>query len=207
MRLTELRSDGCTAIVAVRRRIEGKRRLAKVLGVPERLALVRRMLARVLAVLQTADSVARVVVVSPERDEIPSHIPVLADPGNDQNFAVAHAHQLLRDLGCREFLILPADLPTLSPAEVDQFVALGRRQGFALAVDSTGHGSNGIYLRGSTDFEFHFGSDSASAHRRAARCRGWSVPATRIAGFMYDVDLPRDLARLDVHGIRKAVTG
>ena len=187
---------GCCALVAIKRRADGKARLAGVLPPAERLGLVRAMLAHVLDALAGAQTVRHIVVVSPERDDVPAHIPVLADRGAGLNVALAEARAALLEFGARAILVLPADLPRLTSTEIDHFVRAGRR-GFALAPDASGAGTNALYLRGAAPFEFRFGADSRRLHLLEARRRGYTPRVCRSPGLCMDVDAPADLAALD----------
>ncbi len=94
------------------------------------------------AVMSTAAAGARtvnqVIVISPERDRVPAEIPVLADTGESLNDALMQAHAVLREFGCHEVVVLPADLPKISSAEIDALVKAGRAGGFAIAPDAAG---------------------------------------------------------------------
>jgi 2-phospho-L-lactate/phosphoenolpyruvate guanylyltransferase len=187
---------GCCALVAIKRRAACKGRLADALAPPQRLALVRAMLAHVLEALAGAQTVRQIVVVSPERDDVPAHIPVLADRGAGLNVALAEARAALLEFGARAVLVLPADLPRVTPAEIDRCVRAGRR-GFALAPDAGGSGTNALFLRGDVPFDFHFGADSKRLHLREAQRRGLTPRVFRSAGLRMDVDAPADLESLD----------
>ncbi len=187
---------GCCALVAIKRRADGKGRLADVLPPAVRVALVRAMLAHVLDALAGAQTVRQIVVVSPERDEVPAHIPVLADRGAGLNVALAEARAALLEFGARAILVLPADLPRVTSAEIDRCVRAGRR-GFVLAPDASGTGTNALYLRGAAPFDFHFGEDSRRLHLREAQRRGSAPRVFRSTGLCLDVDAPSDLTALD----------
>lgn len=188
--------SGCWALVAVKRRIEGKGRLAGVLPPAERVMLVRSMLRQVLKALEATPVIRHVVVVSPERDELPARIPVLADRGAGLNVALAEARAALLGFGARDLLVLPADLPRITPAAIGRFVRAGRC-GFAIAPDAGGTGSNGLYLRGNSDFQFHFGADSRRQHLAEAQRRGYASRVHLAPELGADVDVPADLAVLD----------
>jgi 2-phospho-L-lactate guanylyltransferase len=187
---------GCCALVAIKQRADSKGRLAGSLTPPQRLALVRAMLAHVLDVLAAAQTVRQVVVVSPERDEVPAHIPVLADRGAGLNVALSEARAALLEFGARAILVLPADLPRVTPVEIDRFVRAGRR-GFALAPDARGSGTNALFLKGDGPFDFHFGEGSRRLHLREAQLRGFTPRVLSLAGLRTDVDTPADLEALD----------
>jgi len=188
---------GACVLIAVKERALSKTRLAEALSPPERIELVRSMLAAVLSAAGSAQTVNQVVVISPERDCIPAEVPVLADTGESLNGALMHAHAMLRKFGCREVVILPADLPKISHAEIDALVRAGRAGGFAIASDSAGVGTNALCLVCTAPFRFQFGLDSRRLHLREAQRMGLRPQVVRLPGLEFDVDSPTDLNLLD----------
>jgi len=184
---------GCCALVAIKARAECKTRLAAELAADARIALVRSMLAHVLHALRAAQTVRQIIVLSPERDQVPADVPVLADRGVGLNEALVEARGALLELGARALLVLPADLPLVAPAEIDRLVRAGR-QGFALAPDARGTGTNALFLRGAQPFRFQFGPDSRRGHLAEAARAGLRPRVLRAPGLALDVDLPADLA-------------
>ena len=165
---TDQRRGACV-LIAIKRRIQCKSRLSGVLEPAARLQLVRSMLAAVLSAAREATTVREIIVVSPERDCVPVEIPVFGDKGDCLNSALIRAHQMLREFGCREVVILPADLSTVKAAEIDQLVRTGRRAGFAIAPDAAGTGTNALYLKSDRPFRFQFGANSQRLHLQEAR--------------------------------------
>jgi 2-phospho-L-lactate guanylyltransferase len=188
---------GACALVAVKERARCKTRLSEALGAVARIELVRSMLASVISAAAGATTVRQIIVVSPERDTVPADIPVLADTGECLNSALTQAHRMLRELGCRELVVLPADLPNIAAAEIDGLVLGARRGGFAIAPDATGTGTNALCLVSALPFEFQFGLDSAERHVQAARRMGLSPQVIRLPGLAFDVDSPGDLLLLN----------
>jgi 2-phospho-L-lactate/phosphoenolpyruvate guanylyltransferase len=194
----EASPPGCVALIAIKRRVQCKSRLNGVLGRPQRLWLVREMLAQVIAACRQATLVSQVAVLSPERDTVPADIAVLADAGNGLNAALLQAHGSLHQLGVREWLVLPADLPAASGADIDAMIAAGRESGCALASDAAGHGTNALYLRLPASFDYGFGIESLAAHRQAAARLGLAARVLQLPGLALDVDTPEDLFKLDM---------
>jgi 2-phospho-L-lactate guanylyltransferase len=155
------------------------------------------MLAAVLAAARTAQTVDQIIVITPERDSIPSEIPVLADTGECLNQALTQAHRMLRGFGCREVLMLPADLPMITAAEIDHVVYAGRNAGMAIAPDSVGTGTNALFLVSAQPFRFQFGQDSMQLHLQEAKRCGLDPQVIRLPGLEFDVDSPADLRRLE----------
>ena len=191
------RRRGACVLIAVKERARGKTRLAQALSSTGRIELVRSMLAAVLAAAASAQTVQQVIVISPERDEVPSEIPVLADTGESLNGALTQALAMLREFGCREVVVLPADLPKISGAEIDALVRAGRAGGFAIAPDTAGVGTNALCLVSPAPFHFQFGPDSQRLHLQEAQRRGLTPQVVRLPGLAFDVDSPGDLNLLD----------
>jgi 2-phospho-L-lactate/phosphoenolpyruvate guanylyltransferase len=141
--------------------------------------------------------VHQTIVVSPERDLVPAAIPVLADTGESLNIALAQAHRMLRDFGCHEVVVLPADLPQITGAEIDTLVRAGRDGGFSIAPDATGTGTNALCLVATQPFQFQFGPDSQRLHLQEAQRMGLTSQVVRLPGLAFDVDSPADLERLE----------
>jgi 2-phospho-L-lactate guanylyltransferase len=188
---------GACALIAIKQRVRCKTRLSETLAPAARLQLVRSMLAAVLSAAGAAPAVRQIVVVSPERDTVPADIPVIVDTGEDLNGALTAAHRMLLEFGCREVLILPADLPTITAADIDGLTHAGRIGGFAIAPDTAGSGTNALCLASAQPFSFQFGLDSRRLHLREAERMGLSPQVVRLPGLQFDVDSPADLSRLD----------
>jgi 2-phospho-L-lactate guanylyltransferase len=191
------RRRGACALIAIKERARCKTRLADVLAPPERIDLVRSMLTAVLAAAGNAQTVHQVIVISPERDTVPAEIPVLADTGESLNTALVQAHTLVREFGCHEIVVLPADLPLITSAEIDELVRAARAGGFAMATDAAGVGTNALCLMSTQPFRFQFGPDSRRLHLQEAQRLGSSPQVVHLAGLEFDVDSSADLELLD----------
>jgi len=187
------------ALIAIKERERCKTRLAESLSERARVELVRHMLASVLKATASAQTVHQTIVVSPARDQIPAEIPVLADTGESLNHALAQAHGMLREIGCREVIVLPADLPRITGAEIDTLVRAGRAGGFSIAPDASGTGTNALCLVSTQPFRFQFGPDSQRLHIQEAQRMGLSPQVIRLPGLAFDVDLPADLELMEEH--------
>jgi len=188
---------GACALIAIKERSRCKTRLSVTLAPAARLQLVRSMLAAVLSAAGGARTVGQIIVVSPERDAVPRDVAVLADSGEGLNSALMQAHRVLRKFGCTEVVILPADLPNVTAAEIDSLVRAGRRGGFAIAPDAAGVGTNALCLASPHPFRFQFGVDSRRLHLQQAERTGLSSEVIRLPGLEFDVDSPDDLNHLD----------
>ncbi|MBV9914287.1 MAG: 2-phospho-L-lactate guanylyltransferase [Sinobacteraceae bacterium] len=190
-------SDAICVLIAIKARARCKQRLAPILTPEARLQLARSMLAQVIAAGRAARAVQQVIVVSPERDDVPSDIPVFADTGDNLNSALQDARRMLLRLGCRQTVILPADLPQICASDIDTLIRQGRTGCCALVSDAAGRGTNALYLDTAEEFTFCFGLESRQRHLQEAARRRLTPQLVRLPGLEFDVDCPADLQRLE----------
>ena len=193
-------SDRVVAVVPVRSLRGGKTRLAGTLTPEAREALSRRMLRHVLGQAVASGTVDRVVVVSPDeealafaRDVHPSVVglsqPTTA-PG--LNSALDLGRAWAEADGARAMLVLFADLPRLTAADVRDLAGLAAP--VALAPDRHGTGTNALRLQFPQGgaFAFAFGVGSAALHLAEARRLGLDVVVHRAPGLSFDLDTADD---------------
>ena len=196
----DMRKAGCChaehvwTVIAVNARARCKTRLDAALGRKRRRQLARRMLSHVLEVAQSVPTIHTVLVVSPERDLIPSDVMVLRDPGVDLNAAFETGRRAALAAGAYGLLLLPADLPLLAGADLVQLLDAGRRAGVAIAPDRNGSGTNGLYvsLERGARIRFAFGPGSRERHEFAARACGLRAQTVASRGLQADIDTPAD---------------
>lgn len=193
-------SPRVTAIVPVRALHDGKTRLAGVLSLPRRAALVRSMLERVLAALQGAQRIERIVVVTPDEHlPLPNGVARIIDSASGLNAALELALKQL-DLPATRgaprkaaVLIVPADAPQVSSYDIDLLIKRAENLDVAVVPDRHSRGTNGLWLRLPSRIPLSFGVDSAEAHMHAARAAGLAAARIEVAGLSHDVDEPADL--------------
>lgn len=183
----------CWALIPIKTLSQGKGRLAGALLPAERQRLIRKMLDRVLAALTASRLVEGIAIVTPECRALARNVTLLPDHGAGLNGSIADAAHTLAARGATELLVLHGDLPLVSRAEIDELVTRGRRTGLALAPDRGRQGTNAIYLKPGTGFEFRFGAHSFASHQaEAARC-GLTPGVVELPGLAFDVDEAPDL--------------
>ena len=190
----------CWALVPIKARPECKGRLSGWLAPSARLDIVQEMVGRVLAALRDAPSIERIAVVTPEGDCLPPEVLVLDDPGHGLNAALDSGRRELIERGVDELVVLHADLPLVTAADIEQLVARGRRTGFALAPDTACSGTNGLFLAPPADFRFHFGVDSRRLHLEEGVRLGLAAELVRTRGLEFDLDRGEDLLQLRAQG-------
>ncbi len=184
---------------------EGKSRLASVLNPQERERLNRWLLRHVLRTVQEVPQVFRVMVIS--RDpavlraarEWGAH--TLQESGaTGLNETLTRATLVLEKRGLRRALVLPADLPRLTPEDVQEVIHglyrhpyAGQMPFMVIAPDRYHSGTNALLLDPVQDHEFAFGPGSFIKHIARARQQGRFVVVVERPGLAYDLDAPEDL--------------
>ncbi|MDO7843158.1 CofC family guanylyltransferase [Sphingomonas immobilis] len=178
------------AIVSIKRGPAVKSRLASALSPDARVALAEAMAAHVLATLRRAARIASVSVfsASPWPD---GSVGWEADHGEGLNRGL----QRIRDAAPNtNQVFLHADLPLLTPDDVDAFCAgTEEHGGLGLAPDRYGKGTNGVALVAFAPFTFDFGTDSLQRHVEAASGTPFLIHSP---GLSHDLDTVEELRML-----------
>lgn len=187
------------AVVPVKRLRFSKRRLAPLLSRAERIALARAMLQDVLAALRQAARLAGVLVVT--ADDAVAAIArgadarVLTDEKNAGiTPAVAAAARHLASAGVNTMLVIPADVPLITPQDIEAIVSTQRTlPGVTLVPAAYDGGTNALLCSPPDAVPFRFGEESFSSHQRAAQDLGIAPEVLRPARVGLDIDRPEDL--------------
>ncbi len=175
-----------TAIVPVKTLATAKGRLARFLAPAERRALVQAMLDDVLAALLAARNIARVGVVSADAAVLAQAaargVETLIDQHGDLNAALTAAT-----------LVLHADVPLVTPDEIEQLVAAGQAPPSAVLAPSRDGGTNALLSCPPLALPFRFGADSLAQHSAMARLHGIRLRQFHRPGLELDIDRPDDL--------------
>ncbi len=187
-------------IIPVKPLRRAKSRLARALKADQRAALARATFARTLDILASVDLIAGIVVVSSDltvqdiaraKNAIP-----LAETESGLNAAAAQACAWIAARGAAAVLIVPADLPLVTAADIESMIDLAREPAcVVLAPDRREEGTNALLLRPPHAIRPAFGLSSFEAHRAQAIEGGLPVHIYRSATIALDIDLPADLDR------------
>lgn len=186
-----------------------KSRLAEILPPDARRALVLEMLRRVLATLlpgrehhgtvapadiesvwiMSADPT--ILALTTELGARPLH-----DPTADLNAALEWARTVVTAAGADALLIIPADVPRITPADLAGLTAsLQAGSALVIAPDRAGHGTNALGLRLPSPLPFQFGPDSFAQHLETARRLGLTAQIYASPTLALDVDTPEDFTQ------------
>lgn len=199
-------SGPASIVIPIRSLSDGKTRLASVLDPDARAALTREMLDGVVRAALGTVSRADVVVISPDPDALadvgridPSIRLIAQDPERPGlNPALEQAARAVRLAGGSAVLILPADLPLISSADIDNL--LRRDAPVVIAPDRHGTGTNALMVRLDAfgdPFVFQFGEGSYGKHHDEAGRLGVDAMTAVSLGTSFDLDTPEDLQELE----------
>jgi 2-phospho-L-lactate guanylyltransferase len=187
------------AIVPVKPLRYGKSRLAEVLTPEERIDLNRRMLAHTLDTLTAIPEIEHVLVVS--RDQAALALAreygarTVQESGAPQlNVALARATIVARNYATQAVLIVPADLPLITPEDVR--LMLERAVNPPVVVVAPDHrrdGTNALLVCPTGLIEYQFGPASFQRHCALALQAGARLEICELPSLALDMDLPEDL--------------
>ena len=187
------------AIVPVKPLRRGKSRLAEVLTEDERADLNRRLLAHTLDTLKSIQEIEHVLVIS--RD--PAALALSRDHGARTvqengtphlNVALARATLVAKNYATRGVLIVPADLPMLTPEDVRLMLDKVKDPPVVVvAPDRRRQGTNALLVCPAGLIEYDFGPGSFQRHCKRAREAGARLEILELPSLALDMDLPEDL--------------
>jgi 2-phospho-L-lactate/phosphoenolpyruvate guanylyltransferase len=189
-------------LVPVKILADAKQRLSDILSPEERVALAQAMCEDVLQTLaswQNRTSMAVAVVTS---DSFVSGLAarfkfdVIADANSGETSAIEMATAVCKSRGARSTLVVPADIPLIDSAELQEIIESAPPDGTVLVPDAEGRGTNAALRSPGDLFPLRFGNDSFLPHLAAARATGLPCVILRLPGIARDIDQPQDLHQL-----------
>ena len=184
-------------LIPVKRLSEAKKRLSKVLTDRERRRIVVAMLWDVLRAVAESDSVDNIAVVGSDK-------PVkrmaeafgavfLEDPGGGLNETLTYGTDWCIQQGADGVLIIPSDLPLITPEDVDGVVSMGVDVRCVVVSPSHDMGTNALLRRPPNVISTMFGMRSVNTHIKAARKKRIPLYVYNSWRLSVDVDDPPDL--------------
>jgi 2-phospho-L-lactate guanylyltransferase len=193
-------TDRIVAIIPIGTLENAKSRLGGTLDAEERRDLVDTMIYRTVRAALGTPGIAETLVVSPDRDALEQATflgaRTLRQKGQGLNAGLREAREDAMAGGADAVVILPIDLPLVSPEALRQLIApldvVGERPLVVLAPDRHHRGTNGLLVAPPDAIELAFGGDSRAAHEACARDAG--ARYVELDGPLgLDLDTPDDL--------------
>ncbi|MCA2000379.1 MAG: 2-phospho-L-lactate guanylyltransferase [Chloroflexi bacterium] len=187
------------AIVPVKPLRRGKSRLAGALTEDERTALNQSLLERTIKALSELKELDQILVVS--RD--PQALTIARNQGAKTvqedgqphlNTALKRATVIAQVHSTRGVLVLPADLPLLTPDDVRVLIDKAVKPPVVvIAPDRHGKGTNALLMVPPGQIEYDFGEGSFQRHCERAKKSGARLEIVELPSLGLDLDLPEDL--------------
>ncbi len=186
------------AIVPIKPLRRGKSRLSKILSEKERSQLNHYLFIHTLEVLKQVDAISDILVVSRDSNVLTESrdlgIRTVTENGTPElNHALRRASLFSMAFSTEGVLIVPADLPLLTPEDVVDF--LNHRTSppmTVIAPDRRRQGTNMLLLDPADLLNFSFGQDSFNTHCALANSRGADVFVVENEHIALDLDIPED---------------
>lgn len=170
------------AVIPVGALAGAKSRLGKVLDAEERHDLVLRLADATIRAAVATPGIAETLVITPDDTVRGLALAAGARPllqrSRGLNAGLREARDEALAAGATAMLILPIDLPQVSPAAIGAVIdPLRDAPGplVALVPDRHGRGTNALLLVPPDVIDLHFGGDSRAAHVEAAAAAGARV--------------------------------
>ncbi len=187
------------AIVPVKPLRLGKSRLSEVLTEDERAQLNRIFLERVLGTLKEVQEISQVLVVSRDAEALAiarqlGAKTVLEDGPQELNTALKRATSIAMGLAARGVLILPADLPLVTAADIRAFIhGVNGSAIVRISPDRRSDGTNALLVCPPALIEYDYGPGSFNRHCQLALNAGLKAEVIENPNLALDLDLPNDL--------------
>jgi 2-phospho-L-lactate/phosphoenolpyruvate guanylyltransferase len=188
------------ALLPVKSPQNAKQRLNGFLPAEHREMLARLMYEQTIAALCQAGGIDRVVVVTSDT-QIAAHARslgalVFEETEQSSHSASADAACLRAiELGATTALLVPIDVPLVTPADFERLAATAR-PGLVIVPSADGTGTNALARTPPDVIQSRFGPGSFRAHLEQARAKGVEADVLRLPGLMFDIDTPEDVAEL-----------
>lgn len=186
------------AVVPVKPFRLAKQRLASVLDAAERTELARVMLEDVLAAVENCKNLAGVIVVTADRTAAAlarrhGAIVLMETAAVGMNAAVMRVVKYLTGRMDAGIVVVPADVPHVTPDDIEEMIALIRRTPAIALVRSNDGGTNLLACRPAGVIAPSFGPDSFTSHCVAAVGKGITPTVWLAPHLSLDIDRREDL--------------
>lgn len=191
------------AIVPVKPLTRNKSRLSDVLTNDERSELNHHLLVQTINTLNSIPEIENILVISRDSKALSvarmhgAHT-VLEQRDSKLNVSLERATIVAKTYTTRGVLIIPADLPLLTKADITKLLEKVNDPPVVVVVPDRNHtGTNALVVSPAGLIEYEFGEGSFERHCRHAREAGARLEICEIPSLALDMDLPEDLKRIE----------
>ena len=184
------------AILPIKTTALAKTRLASVLSDDECAKLALAMMLDVIDSLKASHRIAQVAVVTADAEVATiareQGCLIMLETTNGLNENLMVVAQELQNKMIDGILIVPGDLPMLSPTTIDDLIK-SHGTGISLCAAEKDGGTNALLCTPPAAIHFHYGKDSARLHLAEAKNNGVKCQQQFLSDFQTDIDEPDDL--------------
>jgi 2-phospho-L-lactate guanylyltransferase len=186
------------AIVPIKPLRRGKSRLSSILSEEERAQLNHQLFLNTINVLREVKSISDILVVSRDSDVLTEaremDVRTVTENGTPElNNALRRASLFSKTFSTEGVLIVPADLPLLTPQDVESFLKQRTEPPvIVISPDLRRKGTNMLLIDPADLITFSYGQDSFEKHRDLAKSKGAKVITYENERIALDLDVPED---------------
>ena len=186
------------AIIPVKKLDDAKSRLSSLLSDNERREFCLEMLEDVLVTVKATRCIRWTVVVSVDPTVLQAAkrfglVPLMeSQPGLNQ--AVSEAINWCVQNGAKSTLILPADIPSVTPGDLNRIFSLGKEAAMVISPSRSGDGTNALLLTPANTLPTFYGKHSFPRYVKEASKRAISFRTIKLPRVALDIDTIEDLA-------------
>ena len=199
------------AIIPVKPLMRGKSRLATILSAAEREVLNRNLLQSLLTSLQPINMIDHKIVISYDPTALAfarkfGATTVLENRNTNINRALRRATLAATAYGATRLLILPADLPLISQADVEELLSYESEPPQIIIVpDRKLNGTNALFINPIGAIKYNFGDWSFRKHTEQAERKKIDVKILNNINISFDLDVPEDWKLLEKYNNQKII--
>lgn len=186
------------AIIPVKPLRRGKSRLAEILSEDERSRLNHHLFTHTIDVLLQVNAISEILVVSRDSTVLTEArekgVRTVTENGTPElNNALRRASLFSNVFSTEGVLIVPADLPMLTPDDVTDFLAQRTQPPMiVISPDRLRFGTNMLLINPADLITFSFGTESFERHCALAAQKGAEVIVYENERIALDLDIPED---------------
>lgn len=184
-------------IIPVKRLDNAKSRLSPFLTNDERKQFCLKMLEDVLRTVKSTRHINQTVVISSDSAVLriaetfgAAH---LKEEKTGLNEAVSEAIGWCVEKGATSVIVLPADIPLVTPTDLKRMLSLGEKASIVISSSRSGKGTNTLLLTPPNVSPTFYGPNSFQKHIQEALKRKISLRKFRSSRIAFDIDTVEDL--------------